>query len=371
MNMVTIDDIKYVLYGVDDDADMVRRFVSHVKDRAIPYSNEQELGELLEGLKNKGVPSKEVLVLKPFQGRFFQMCPGSPNVVCCRYRLLNTCFDCFYNCTYCYLLSYLNFYGIMQFTNTGRLREELLKFIGLSDQNMVYRIGTGEFTDSLMMDHVTGIGEELVTLCAEYPNIMLELKTKSSNVDHLLEVKNKGNAVIGWSMNTPRNIEFYEEGTATLQERIQAASKAEESGYFLAFHFDPVILYKGWKEDYEIVIHDIMNAVKPERIAWISLGGFRFLPDFREVMRGHFPSEAITSEEMFPGIDGKLRYFKPERLDMYLFMKETIEKYTRTPFVYMCMETPEMWERVFSKRYESSEELEIAFSRHLKNTFFT
>jgi len=172
-------------------------------------------------------------------------------------------------------------------------------------------------------------------------------------------------------MNTPRNIEMYEEGTATLQERIHAASKAEKAGYFLAFHFDPVILYKGWKEDYEKVIHDIMNAVRPERIAWISLGGFRFLPDFREVMRVHFPSEAITSEEMFPGIDGKLRYFKPERLDMYLFMKETIEKYTSTPFVYMCMETPEMWERVFSKRYESSEELEITFSRHLKNTFFT
>ncbi len=369
--MVTIDDIKYVLYGVDDDAAMVERFVSHVNERAVPYADESELGALLEKFRAGGVASKEVLVLKPFRGRFFQMCPGSPNVVCCRYRLLNTCFDCFYNCTYCYLLSYLNFYGIMQFTNTGRLREELMQFIDDADSDMIYRIGTGEFTDSLMMDDITGIGEELVTMCSAFPNIMLELKTKSSNIDHLLGIPNKGNAVIGWSLNTPRNIELYEEGTASLDQRVRAASRAEKAGYYLAFHFDPIILYDGWEEDYLRVIEELMTSVDPEKIVWISMGGFRFLPEFKHVMREHFPGEAITSQEMFPGIDGKLRYFKPVRLAMYRFFREHIEKYTRYPFLYMCMETPEMWDRVFGIRHQESSELELAFSHHLKTVFFS
>ncbi len=53
-------------------------------------------------------------------------------------------------------------------------------------------MGTGEFTDSLMMDEVTGIGGAIIEHTSGMPNIMMELKTKSDNIDHLLDIRGKG-----------------------------------------------------------------------------------------------------------------------------------------------------------------------------------
>ena len=118
------------------------------------YRDDDDLTLKIKELK-KRFSSKEVLILKEFMGRKFQKCPGSPDVICCNYYLLNTCFNCLYNCTYCFLNSYLNSYGIVQFVNLEDLTD-LIKNHCL-EINKAVRIGTGEFTDSLMFDEVTSI----------------------------------------------------------------------------------------------------------------------------------------------------------------------------------------------------------------------
>jgi hypothetical protein len=50
-------------------------------------------------------------------------------------------------------------------------------------------------------------------------------------------------------------------------------------------------------------------------------------------------------------------------------MKERIESFTNTPFLYLCMETGDVWEEVFGWRPGSSDELEEAFTRHLRKSF--
>jgi len=203
--MNTVRDIKLVLFDrAEKESPIVRAFLAIEGARTEAYDGETELGAALARAGEEGLRSKQVLILKRFQGRFFQLCPGSANVTCCRYRLINTCFNCLYNCTYCYLNSYLNSFGIVQFTNLDAALDELQAFHRGSDPGMLYRVGTGEFTDSLMMDGVTGFGRALIERAAGMPNIMVELKTKSSNIDHLLDVPRKGNAVLAWTLNTPR-----------------------------------------------------------------------------------------------------------------------------------------------------------------------
>jgi spore photoproduct lyase len=53
------------------------------------------------------------------------------------------------------------------------------------------------------------------------------------------------------------------------------------------------------------------------------------------------------SAELFPGADGKLRYFKPLRLEMYAKMLSWMRRYTARPRLYLCMESPDIWQRVF------------------------
>ncbi|PKL35655.1 MAG: DNA photolyase [Spirochaetae bacterium HGW-Spirochaetae-1] len=367
--MVTIDGIKIIIYDkTEKETNIVRNFLGLTNRELFAYEDEDELGRIISHLKERGVKSKEVIILKKFLGRMYQKCPGSKNMICCNYRLLNTCFDCFYNCTYCFLNSYLNAYGITQFTNLENLADEIIAELDGSN-DLVYRIGTGEFTDSLMMDEVTGIAAGLMKRLSRYDNVMLEFKTKSANIDHLLSVEEKGNAVLAWSLNTERNISLYEEGAATLDERIAAAEKARCAGYFCAFHFDPIIFYDGCMEEYGEVLDRLFSRIDPDGVVWISLGTFRHSPGFKEIIMDKFPHEQLTTGEMFPGTDGKMRYLKHKRIALYRYMKERIESWSGKPFVYLCMETGDIWESVFHVRYGNSEELERDFSRHLKENF--
>lgn len=368
--MNTFDSIKIVLYRQDDlkyriTEDIINRCIEKKKEIII-FRDEEDLSRKISEIKNK-FHSKEVLILKEFMGRKFQKCPGSPNVICCNYYLLNTCFNCLYNCTYCFLNSYLNSYGILQFVNLDELTGLIKSHC--EEAGHAVRIGTGEFTDSLMFDEITSISTSLIESTSSIPNLFLEFKTKSSNVDHLKDIKNKGNAVLAWTVNTQRNIDLYEEGASSIEERINAAVKAQKYGYNTAFHFDPIIKYSNFINEYFSVIELMASRLDPAKIVWISLGCFRYSPGFKEIIKNSFPEEKLTVEEMFPGCDGKYRYLAPERTEIFKKFKEKIKSHFPDVFIYLCMEDSDMWHKVFNKDYTVSDELEIDFNTYLLDNF--
>ncbi len=367
--MKTADDIKAILFLREDrDNPIVQGFLGLSGKEIIECADEAALQSAVEAVKARGIPSKEAVILKKFPGRMFQKCPGSPGMICCNYLLVNIGFNCLFNCTYCYLNYYLNSFGLVQFINVGDSFKDIEAAV-TADREKVLRIGSGEYTDSLMMDEITGIGADLIRLAAPWRNLFLELKTKSSNIGHLLDIPEKGNAVLAWTLNTPVAIGLYEAGSATLEERLDAAAAACRAGYLTAFHFDPMIFHDGWIERYCEVVDLLFDRVDPARVAWISLGCFRYSPGFREIIRDVFPGQRLTVAELFPGPDGKYRYLKKTRTAAYRAIRERIRSHTDTPFVYLCMETESVWRDVFGVDYKTSEDLEKDFGRHLKRMF--
>lgn len=333
----------------------------------IPYQDELDLGKLLD-LYKKIRESKEVLILKEFAGRKFQKCPGSPNVICCNYYLLNTCFNCLYDCTYCFLNSYLNSYGITQFVNLDDMHESVIAHA--SDPDRIYRIGTGEFTDSLMMDEITGIAENLIKHTAHHKNIFLEFKTKSDCVNHLLDIKLKGSTVMAWTLNTAANIRLYEKDTSSLESRINAACSAVKAGFLVAFHFDPIIIYNDFIKEYDPVLCSLAERIDPGSVAWISLGCFRYSPGFKDIIKHKYPSSMITCEEMFPGIDGKYRYLKNRRIEIYKYFYERLKLTFPKTYIYFCMESSDVWYSVTGNEFITSEDLETAMETSLRLNFY-
>jgi spore photoproduct lyase len=367
--MRTMDDIRVIVYDRDDrDNPIARRFLAIPGKEHVACGGGDGMDEAALSLGRRGLASKEVLLLKPFLGRMHQKCPGSQGMICCNYRLVNIGFNCLYNCTYCYLNYYLNSYGIIQFIRPLPSLAELDGELR-TNPGTIYRVGTGEFTDSLMLDEISGIGEALIAEAARYPNLFLEFKTKSDNISHLLGIREKGNTVLAWTLNTERAISLYEAGSAPLDERIRAAAGAARAGYLNAFHFDPMIEYDGWIEDYGAVVDALFRAVDPARVAWISMGCFRYSHGFKEIVRSAFPGERLTVAEMFPGLDGKYRYIRQRRVMAYRELLDRIRSYSERPFVYLCMESSDVWDAVFGTAYRSSDELEAAFGAHLKKLF--
>ena len=88
-------------------------------------------------------------------------------------------------------------------------------------------------------------------------------------------------------------------------------------------------------------------AVDEGDILWISLGVLRFPPSGKKVIEERFPKSRIAYGEMIPCADGKLRYLQPVRVDIYRKMLSWIREHDNRVYVYLCMESPAVWERVF------------------------
>ena len=222
----------------------------------------------------------------------------------------------------------------------------------------LFRIGTGELADSLALDHITGFSRKIVPFFATLPNGILELKTKSDQISNLKDLAHGEHTIVSWSVNSRRISHAEEFQAATFEERLAAALQCQEWGYKLGFHFDPIVYYEGWEDEYKEVVREILRAMDPGRIAWISLGALRFTPHLREMAHKQFPGSKLPFGEFVPGHHGKLRYFRPIREEIYRKMKSWIQTEAPHVRVYLCMENRAVWQRSFGESPRNSAHLD-------------
>lgn len=291
--------------------------------------------------------AKKKLLLMRNKGEFLKKCPGSDGQVCCNYFVINFASNCPMDCSYCYLQDYLAENPALKvFSNVDDLIGEADQLLS-KHRRFFFRIGTGEITDSLALEPYIGFAREVIPFFARQPNVLLELKTKSASVEGLLDLDPRDRVAVSWSLNPQRVIDCDEHGTASLEERLRAARCCQEAGYRLGFHFDPIIEYPGWEMDYQSTLEQTFATVDWRRVSWLSLGVLRNTPGLKRVMRERFPSSRLRAGEQVLCADGKLRYFHPLRVEMYRKMAGWIRRHAPTAQIYLCMESREVWERVF------------------------
>ena len=293
---------------------------------------------------------KRYLLLQKFPSRFIKPCQGiTETALCCNYHIINFSQNCNLECTYCILQSYLNNPLLVQFTNIDDLMHEI-DLMTRRSPGKAFRIGTGELTDSLAMDPLTGLSSYLAEVFRYQPQCALELKTKTNHVDNLLAMDDPPkNLILAWSLNALEVSTREELKTATIEERLEAARKVQEKGFQVAFHFDPMVHHPGWEENYRSLVKRLFDVVDPEkRIAWISIGSFRFPREMKDTIRKRFPNSKITTGEFVPGMDGKMRYFMPLRVEMYQKMIGWLDEASPNLTKYLCMESPDVWRQVYA-----------------------
>lgn len=299
---------------------------------------------------------KESLRIIHFKGEFLKPCPGTKRYICCGYKILNVGSNCPLDCSYCYLQSYVNQPSLRIFSNL----QENLDVIGDiidSSPDRIFRIGTGEFTDSLSLDFLTGWTDFLLPFFSRRKNCVLELKTKTSSIKSLIASRYRKAIVVAWSLNTPRIIANEEHKTATLKRRILAAQECQKAGFFLGFHFDPLLYYPGWEAGYEQTVQLLERYIAPQSVIWISLGSFRYMPSLKRAIKRRFPGTNIFDGEFVAGLDGKFRYFKPIRVEMYGKLSERLDKWHHDLGLYLCMESDDVWRQSLGWSPENSENL--------------
>jgi spore photoproduct lyase len=285
---------------------------------------------------------KETLYLTKNKGAFIRDCPGTRTYTCCGYRILHIGTFCTMDCAYCILQAYYHPPVLQFFVNRMDLEAELKELFA---EKTVCRIGTGEFTDSLIWEQWSDLSRTLIKQFGAQNHAVLELKTKTTSVNGLEFLPHNRKTIIAWSLNTEAMIRIQEKSTASLSARLKAAARCESWGYPLAFHFDPMIIYQGCEADYRAVVEQIFTHVSAKNIAWISLGSFRFMPALKPIIQNRFPESKIVYGEFISGLDGKMRYFKPLRIDLYRRVAAWIREIAPDVLVYFCMEDDEVWQK--------------------------
>ena len=154
---------------------------------------------------------KRHLVLAQNRGKFFKPCPGTREYLCCDYQVLNIGMNCPMDCVYCILQAYLNNPYLSFFVNIEDLLAELTEAFARNPQHF-WRIGTGEFTDSLALDSLTGLSRVLVEFMRDRYSAVLELKTKTTVIENLEGLDHGGRTIVAWSLNSPVIVEKKREG---------------------------------------------------------------------------------------------------------------------------------------------------------------
>jgi len=259
------------------------------------------------------------------------------------YKLVPVSNGCPYYCTYCYLaFVYRKCSPLVKINiNTKMMFRQIRRVLSRTDGKVSYNMG--EMLDSLALDHITNLTTMLIPFFAGFKRAFLMLVTKSNNIGNLLAIESNRHTVVPWSLNSQQMIEQYELGTASLDERIEAARKCREHGYRIRFRIDPGILYSNWQQGYADLVQKALAAVKPENI---TLGMLRLLPGHFHLALGAYGNRAreLWDHNFVQGAsDGKLRYPPEQHAEFYSFLIDTIRRFDKDVSIGLCRETPEIW----------------------------
>jgi spore photoproduct lyase len=283
-------------------------------------------------------------------------CPvASPKTRCCNLLTLDAVDNCGYGCSYCSIQSFFSDNQVFFDPTFGEKLHQLE-----IDPGHTYHIGTGQSSDSLMWGNSHGVLDAQLEFAERHPNVILEFKTKSANIKHLLNRQLPPNIICTWSLNTQTMVENEELGSAPLQKRLDAASRIADKGTVIGFHFHPMIHYQGWEEEYADLFAQLQQRFDPQQVALVSLGTLTFIKPVLKQIRQRGGNSQILKMPLVEA-DGKLSYPDEIKLQLFTHAYQSFgTSWKESVFFYLCMEHQRFWQPVFGYEYSTNEAFEAA-----------
>lgn len=168
-------------------------------------------------------------------------------------------------CKYCYLLNTTKF--TPEIAIYGNIQEETLKFVeNHKDKKMLLNLW--EYTDTFMLDKITDLTVFFNNLTLQYPNILIESRTKLQNLT--LKFDPNPNFILGFSVSINELDKFWKkEQVLSKLNYIQWLTKL---GYSVSIKFDPIISLIWYDDDF----FDIIKEMDLTKIHHFSIWCLRF-----------------------------------------------------------------------------------------------
>lgn len=300
--------------------------------------------------------SKPQLIDRPAPTTVFAPCPYySDSANCCGLHLIEAVTGCALSCSFCNVNA-----SVGDTVEFARDLETRLLEVRL-DPDQFYHVSTSHMSDSLIWGNRHGILDALLVFARRNPNVQLELKTKSDRIDYLLRHKIPENVVCSWWINSDTVIRNEELGSATLRGRLQAARAIRDQGIAIGVHINPMIHYKGWREEYASVVGALMAQFSPDEIEFVSMGALWLTQPIIRGIRSRGGESKVLQMPMDTATDEKLTYPESTRVEMYQAVNRALQPWHGKVFTFLCMEPISVWEAVFGLATPVRDALEKQF----------
>lgn len=303
--------------------------------------SEKKFMEMLKEKKLTNVEEKEYMLFTVKQGSFLKHYYLDDNLSKIKEEFyLSYENNCPFNCLYCYLKDYFQHGAFVFYVNLEDMFAELDKF-----KKKGVMISAGIMNDTLVHDSLTEVTKDLFEYFKTRPDLTLELRTKSDNIKALRSLEPIPNVLVSFTFSPQPIIDSYELKASSLEKRIQATKVLQDLGYSIGLRFDPMISTPTALEDYREMVDKIFTSINPEQIRDIGVGTIRYKKGLRQAVLKENNTDLFYNE-FIVGIDGKERYFKKIRLDLYKNIIDKINHYGDFD-IYLGMEPKYIWDEVF------------------------
>ncbi len=235
--------------------------------------------------------------------------------------------NCIYDCRYCFLQGMYRSANYVLFVNYEDFESQIIESIKASDGPSIYY--SGYDCDSLAFEPVSKFCDYFLPVFSKHTSAVLEIRTKSTQIRSLLDVKPLPNCIVAMSFTSDEASLRYEHKVPAIQKRIEVLQKLQQAGWSVALRFEPIIWDSGLLENYHKLFMEIFHRIDIDGLHSASIGEFRMPTSFYKNIVKLYPDEELFAREthidngLVTLIDKEdslrqleqilLRYIKPEQ----------------------------------------------------------
>jgi spore photoproduct lyase len=205
--------------------------------------------------------------------------------------------NCLYDCRYCFLQGMYGSAHQLIFVNYEDFANEISQVVARHDPEPVWFF-SGYDCDSLANEALTRFAEFFVPIFAGLDNAWMELRTKSTQIRHLLKLQPSPRIVIAFSFTDHHSHRKLEHGVPSIKKRIDAMQALAEAGWPVGLRFDPIVYHRHYQQAFVQLLEQIFKVIDTKSLHSVSLGAFRLPKDNFKQDHKLFPDEALFEQNL-------------------------------------------------------------------------
>ena len=241
-----------------------------------------------------------------------------------------TSLNCVFDCSYCFLKwAFKNSFSVI-FVNYEDIKNEISEKINALKKEIWEKekiwFYSSDYSDIQGFDYLTDFNKEFVPFFEQFDWVMMETRTKSWDVNSLLNLWFiPKNTEVAFSLNPKCIVEKYEKWTASLDARINALNSLIDKWFKVWLRFLPLLPIDNYYEIYSEFISELKEKINFSKInstfaAWL----LYTKEDYKKILKKQPDLDVLYKLE--DSKDWFIREKRKVRDDFYKLFKELDEK---------------------------------------------